>query len=357
MKKENTIKKHSVLAPSSAYRWINCSGSVLLPKDDVETDTRAADEGSLAHRIAELKLTASIWDDHQKELEECRCDEIYKPEMEDYVTQYINFIEELNFEERYVEKTVNLDNYVPGLFGTCDCILMDAPKKKLHIIDLKYGFAEVSAMDNPQLRIYAMGAADLFLKKHPEFIDQDFKVKMTIFQPRIRVTSTSDMKYQDLKKWFNQFVRPAAKKIREQKIERTPGDWCQYCDRQIRCDKYNSILTNITITDFFSLTDEQIVENYEKLKEAKKLCDKLKAFMVKQIKEGKTIPGYKLSYPNLRSWDESESFLEAAENYGLYKLMSVSQAEEKYGRDIVNNELGEYIKRTKGNPKLLKEKK
>ena len=49
--------KHARLSASSAFRWINCPGSVAL-SDQCPTPASSsyADEGTLAHAIGELKL-------------------------------------------------------------------------------------------------------------------------------------------------------------------------------------------------------------------------------------------------------------------------------------------------------------
>ena len=70
-------KTHSLLSPSSSERWINCSGSILLPQYNEERDTTAADEGSLIHKIAEYKLLKDEWNDFKEELDECRKSELY----------------------------------------------------------------------------------------------------------------------------------------------------------------------------------------------------------------------------------------------------------------------------------------
>ena len=43
---------HALLAPSSAHRWIECPGSVVLSKDIPETTSEYAEEGTFAHAVA-----------------------------------------------------------------------------------------------------------------------------------------------------------------------------------------------------------------------------------------------------------------------------------------------------------------
>lgn len=58
------------------------------------------------------------------------------------------------------ETRLDLGRYVPESFGTGDVIIYSGGV--LEIIDLKYGKGvEVSAIDNPQLRLYGLGAYEL----------------------------------------------------------------------------------------------------------------------------------------------------------------------------------------------------
>ena len=55
--------KHAKLSASSAFRWINCPGSVALADQLPAPGSSAyADEGTLAHALAELKLQMCIRD-------------------------------------------------------------------------------------------------------------------------------------------------------------------------------------------------------------------------------------------------------------------------------------------------------
>lgn len=53
-------KNHAVLSASSAHRWLNCPGSVSLTKDMPDTKSEYAEEGRLAHAVAELKLRKKV---------------------------------------------------------------------------------------------------------------------------------------------------------------------------------------------------------------------------------------------------------------------------------------------------------
>ena len=72
--------KHAKLSASSAFRWINCPGSVVLADQLPAPGSSAyADEGTLAHALAELKLRKFLGDagNYDKELAQIQASEYY----------------------------------------------------------------------------------------------------------------------------------------------------------------------------------------------------------------------------------------------------------------------------------------
>lgn len=347
-------KTHSKYPPSSAFRWLNCSASVLLPPDEVERDTTAADEGTLAHKIAELKLTRDFWNDNEEELEECRNNPLYKTEMEYYTDEYFKFIKSFNVDP-IVETKLDLKEYMSGLFGTCDCITFNEFTKEINVIDFKYGYGKIEARNNPQLLFYALGATDLILKKYPQIESKDLKISVHIFQPRIKHSDSQVLSYSNLTDWYKK-IKAKIKKISSQQIERNTGDWCKYCDRQIHCREYQNSLKDAYVTDFFSLSDEEIVENYEKLKEAEQLVKKIREYLVNQLKNGSKVNGYKLQDVNSKSWNDKEAVEKIAKEHGLVNTMSPAQALRKLGKKEFELLLGDYVEIKPSSSKLIKEK-
>ena len=50
-------EEHAKLSASGSNRWINCPGSIVLERSFEEKESEYAEEGRLAHSVAELKLT------------------------------------------------------------------------------------------------------------------------------------------------------------------------------------------------------------------------------------------------------------------------------------------------------------
>ena len=112
-------------------------------------------------------------------------------EMEEHSDAYVELfvMEQLELAKRsctdpliLIEQRLDF-SYVPQGFGTGDWIII--ADKKLHIIDFKYGMGVlVDAGDNPQIKLYALGALEIY-----DSLYDIEEVSMTIFQPRRRRTS------------------------------------------------------------------------------------------------------------------------------------------------------------------------
>ena len=52
--------KHSILSPSGAHRWMNCTPSARLEQEFEGTESEAAKEGTAAHALCEHKLKKAL---------------------------------------------------------------------------------------------------------------------------------------------------------------------------------------------------------------------------------------------------------------------------------------------------------
>ena len=185
--KRNT-RKHALLSASGANRWLNCTPSARLGENIPDNETSYAAAGELAHSIAELKVrkkfvTPTGPQKFNHEMDKLKKDPMYAPEMESCTNDYLDYISGVTMKydsAPYVAVEVMLDygDYVPGGFGTGDCIVIG--NDTLHVIDFKFGKGvPVSVENNPQLKLYGLGA----LKKYG-LLYQITDVELTIFQPR-----------------------------------------------------------------------------------------------------------------------------------------------------------------------------
>lgn len=129
-------KAHAVLSASGSKRWLTCTPSAKLEQKFEEETSAYAEEGTLAHEIAELKLSLHMGtiskQAYTKKLNKLKKDTFYCLEMEEYIQTYVDFgIEKIN--EAYsrskdavilLEHKLDFSNYVPEGFGTGDLVII-----------------------------------------------------------------------------------------------------------------------------------------------------------------------------------------------------------------------------------------
>ena len=79
--------KHARCSASAAHRWINCPGSIALSDQCPDPGSSSyADEGTIAHSLAELKLRRSLNEltgsQYKKELTRIQQNDYYNGEMD-----------------------------------------------------------------------------------------------------------------------------------------------------------------------------------------------------------------------------------------------------------------------------------
>ena len=183
-------RDHALLSASSAHRWLKCTKSARLEEQFPDTTSEAAKEGTLAHELAELKVRNYFkpGDVSKRKLtfaiKKFKEDPLWDDEMLIHTDTYIDYIRDVSiklpatpFVE--VEKRVDFSDYVPEGFGTADCIMIQG--NTLFVIDFKYGKGvPVSAEENPQMMLYALGAYEACKILYP--IE---RIRLGIVQPRL----------------------------------------------------------------------------------------------------------------------------------------------------------------------------
>ena len=161
-----TPAKHALLSASAAHRWLKCTAAPTYEMQFPPKTSEYAEEGTLAHSICELyarkKFTVMSTRKFNSELKKLQEHPLYKPEMLTTAESYVLYLYGVCM--RYegmphvnMEVRVDLSDYVPQGFGTCDCIIIGGDT--LHITDYKHGQGVVvEAEGNPQMMLYALGA-------------------------------------------------------------------------------------------------------------------------------------------------------------------------------------------------------
>jgi len=346
------MNKHALLSASSAHRWLVCTPSARLCEGIKGESSVAAEEGTLAHTVAELKLLKQF-----DKVEKLRIDK----EMDEHTDNYVQWARELIDSKKTkahgIESRISYTDFAPGGFGTCD--LWALQDNGLHIADLKYGRTYVETSDNPQLLLYALGVCEKIGHLY------DIKtIHMHIYQPRINNIKTSVITSTDLYKWATDVLRPQAEKAYRGIGDIVPGSHCKYCKMAGKCKAQARRLLELmpyTDKDLHTLQGDELRDALDKAAELALWADKLKAYAKTQLEfEGKEVPGYKLHKTAGRRYitDEGTERLEAAgvNPYEKPKLKSVSAIEKEIGKAETSSILDGCIEYGAEITKLMKEK-
>ena len=258
-------KKHALLGASSSARWLVCTPSARLEAMFPDEQSPYAAEGTIAHDLAESILRHKLEGKKAPKLDD------YSTEMVEAVNRYVDICEEKVNEARarssdaevMIEARLDFSRWVPDGFGTGDMVIV--ADGILEVIDLKYGKGvPVSAIENTQMRLYALGAYDV-----NEFLYDVKSVRMTIVQPRLDSVSTDEMALEELLDWGEE-IKPIAQRAWEGIGDCTPCDYCNFCKARHTCraladtcltafykdgGKLNQLLTDSEVSDILAMKD------------------------------------------------------------------------------------------------------
>jgi hypothetical protein len=232
---------HALLSASAAERWMVCTAAPRFEEQFPATTSEYAEAGRLAHSICELKVTKKFITPmgakkYNAQFNGLKKSPLYEDEMDHASDLYIDHLTEKSMEYGSkplvsVEVKVDLTAWIPEGFGTCDCVMIGGDL--LDITDFKYGKGVlVSAANNPQMRLYALGALAL---NEPWYGDRIRRVRTTIVQPRLRNEPDSETLTVDELKAWGESIKPIAQKAFSGFGEFVPGDHCRFCRGKARC--------------------------------------------------------------------------------------------------------------------------
>ena len=329
---------HARLSPSASKRWIKCAASPAREAGLPDTDSPAAMDGSNAHAYLESLLlddlvplpypTRSLPPELEKQAEDCY----------DYIQRRLK---ELPLATVRPETRVS-----PALFtnrgdgdGTADAIIVS--QGTLEVIDLKTGGGYVEETD-PQLKIYGLGALADYL--NPTTLQIPFEtIRLTVFQPKrprspAQIERYIELTPAELLDWCATVYNPAATATDAPDAPATPDkDACHFCKARPTCPEHaaamdqhfgalftmsndtenplNLLTSGTAVND---LSPEQIAALLDvapmiqaRIKDAQERADK-------DLKNGKSIPGWKLVRGNSRrAWTDEDVVLAEAKRLKL----------------------------------------
>lgn len=334
--------KHALLSASSASRWLVCTAAPRFEEGLPESTSEYAEEGRLAHAIGELKVTKKCTPmstrTYNTRLNKLKKDPLYTPEM---------------------DKTTDL------------------------YVDYKHGKGvPVSAVGNPQMRLYALGALHRYA---PVFGDTIKRVRMTIDQPRLDSYTTDEITVEELRAW-GESIKPIAQKAFSGLGEFVPGDHCRFCRGKAQCRARANI--NTALEDFKDcvpagawnekaeafvsaggvvngappplLTDAEIGDLLERGAHLVQWYKDLEAYATEALLAGKEIPGWKLvAGRSIRTFTDQDAAIQAVIAAGYDEALvydrkpkTLSELEKLMGKAEFAEKIGGYVTKPLGKPTL-----
>ena len=386
-----TPNKHALLSASSAHRWLQCTAAPLFEAQFPDGTTEYAEEGTLAHSICELYARKYFSADLTKrkfnaELKKLAAKPYYSDEMLRTAEAYVEYLKQkaMSYTETpYVTQEIRVDfsDYVPEGFGTCDCVMIGGDT--LHITDYKHGKGvAVSAVENPQMRLYALGALKMFAPVYGGAIK---KVSMGICQPRLSEEASEDsLTVEELTAW-GESIKPIAQEAFNGPGTFCPGEHCRFCKGKAQCRSRAE--QNTAFEDFkdFAIEGKVAPELKELSAEAKAVIGMppmlsdaeigdllvraeklvqwykdLQEYATSALLAGKEIPGWKLvAGRSNRAFTNTDEAFKAVIALGydeemLYerKPKTLTEIEGLLGKKKFAEAMAEYVTKPQGKPTL-----
>lgn len=352
---------HAILSASGAHRWLACTRSARIEAELPDNAGAAAAEGTLAHEVAEQRLKNLL----TKEPITIKLDEI-DAEMQEAVDRYVDTcMEKINEAWRespdaevHVEERLDFSEWVPEGFGTGDMVIMS--DEYIEVIDLKYGKGvPVSAVGNPQMRLYALG----LYAKYGTLYGAD-KVRMTIVQPRLDSISSDELTVKELLAWGNDVVGPKAQLAWKGKGDFVAGDHCRFCKARATCRKLAEYELEGVKEDTrpAQLTDIEIAEIVQRADTIKKWLTSVEEFALQQALDGTEWPGLKVvagrSVRKITDVERAAELLTSGGYTDIYKpqeLKTLTALEKLVGKKKLADILADVIDKPAGKPTLVPE--
>ena len=374
-----TPNAHATVTASGYERWSHCTAAPRYEEHFPGTSSVYADEGTLAHRACELygrkKFTVMSVRKFNAELKKLKVDPLWQDEMVKTAEFYVDFLtEKANACETVphvaFEVRVDLTDYIPDGFGTCDCIMIGGDT--LRITDYKHGKGvKVSASNNGQMRLYALGALKYF---SPIYGDTIKRVCTAIVQPRISEDVEEEwLSVEELRAWGETEARPKAQAAYFGLGTFCAGEWCRFCKGKAQCAARAAFFTGFE--DFKNLTpangsreigknpclsDAEVGDLLIRAEGLVQWYKDLQNYATSAMLDGSEIPGWKLvEGRSNRAFTDVDTAVQKLIDAGydealIYdrKPKTLSELEKMLGKKTFSELLSECVTKPKGKATL-----
>lgn len=367
-------RAHAKLSASGSKRWLSCTPSAKLEDGFPDSTSDFAREGTAAHELSELYLQL-----HTEQISKTQFtrrynkfkkeNEFFSQDMDEYVLSYVDLvIERISAAQALspdaiilLEQRLDFSQWVPEGFGTGDVVLI--ADGIMEIIDLKYGKGvPVSAEDNSQMRLYALGAMNQFSMLYDIEL-----VRMTIVQPRLDSVSTDEMEADALLAWADEYVKPRADMAMAGEGDYAAGEHCRFCKARFTCRVRAEANLEMAKYEFQApplLSPEEIGDILARAEELQKWAKEVQGYALDQAENhGVRFPGWKLvEGRSNRKYADETAVIQAlqAEGYteeDIYekKLFGITAMEKSIGKKTFTELLKDLVVKPTGKPTLVPE--
>ena len=310
---------HSLISPSGASRWSSCSASVRLTMNEENKTNSMAERGTNIHWLGELMLKGREDFIENSSVNKEHGGMFYAgKDMIDEARAYNDYVRALATEpdaEIIAEAKVDC---IPehDITGHVDATVING--STLHIVDLKTGRGAVSAEENLQMQLYALGC----LREHEMFYDFD-EVVLHVVQDNAMIHNTNSWSttpedLADFETWIQERARLA---LQEDSVCTPSESACQWCSHAPKCEAL--FKTASDALDFEDLDSEEAIVGNSEIADIKDITDFMakrglidiafKAYesrIMDEIKAGKEVEGYKaIKTAKRKAWiNETEAY-------------------------------------------------
>lgn len=307
--------QHAKLSPSSSSRWLTCTASVKMSEQYENTTNTAAEWGTNVHFIGEQLLKGKSINVGDELQERGNKSFIVDKEMLDCAEQYVDYVRSFmvnGYDELLIEEQFDLSFIAKGQFGTSDASLLVG--SHLHIFDLKTGRNIVTAEENTQLMLYALGAIyDL-----ETFGYNIEKITLHIVQTRVNHIDSWETTYRHLVDFEKRAIDSATKILNDDTEFNPDKKACMWCPHKANCEALKNHVEEVVKSGFDDISEIDGKANLISDDSIKKILDNadlitdfikaVKETAVERLQAGEKIDGYKLveSRTNRKFSDETK---------------------------------------------------